>query len=131
MIEEIIEVRFKNIFKGIIFSCILVVMSILIYAIILTYSSVSDTTIPMVTTIITMFSILLSSMIFCGKIGNNGLVNGLIISGVYTILIYLLTNITRGTFIFNMQFLLTVFLIMIIGGIGGIIGVNSGRILSK
>ena len=113
--------------KGFIISLILSIISILLYAIILVNSSIGENTIKPVIITITGISILMGSSISCLKIKKNGIINGIIIGGLYFISLYILSSIAFCGFGFNISSIIIIIIGMILGGVGGIIGVNIGK----
>lgn len=114
-----------KIFKGLLFSFIITLVSLLIFSIILTYSNISEKTIPIVIIILTFISILIGTIISVRKITKNGMVNGAIIGGVYVILLYFISSLLNTGFTFNVYTIIMIIAGMIAGVIGGIIGVNT------
>ena len=114
-----------KIFKGLMLSFFITLVSVLFFSIILTYTNISEKVIPIVIIILTFISILIGTMIGIRKISKNGMLNGAIIGGAYVILLYLISSILNTGFTLNIY---TVFMIIagiISGIIGGIIGVNT------
>jgi putative membrane protein (TIGR04086 family) len=91
----------KRIIKGSIFSIGITIILLLIFAAILTYTSVSEKTIPIVVLAITGISILIGSQISTIRIRKNGIVNGGLIGLTYIITIYLISSIINGNFNLN------------------------------
>lgn len=114
-----------KILKGILFSFIITLIGILVFSIILTYSSISETIIPIAIVILTFVSILIGTTIVMRKISKNGMINGGIIGGAYVILLYLISSIINTGFTFNIYTILMIIAGIISGIIGGIIGVNT------
>lgn len=114
----------KNIAKGVGIAFISTVLLLLIFSIILTYTSISENTIIPVILIVTSISILLGSSIGNIKIKKNGMINGGIIGGSYILLLYLISSILNWRFGLNIQSIIMILLGIVFGIIGGIIGVN-------
>lgn len=112
---------FMKIVKGILMSFLITLLCIFIFSVILTYSNVSESVIPIVIIIITLISIFTSTIICIKKVQKNGLINGAIIGGTYVILLYLLSSMLNTGFGVNIYSLLMI----ILGIISGIIGRNS------
>lgn len=115
----------KKISKGLIISFVTSLISIFIFAILLAYTNISDSIIPIVIICLTFVSILIGSIISMRKVSKNGLINGAIIGGTYVVLLYLISSILNTGFIFNIYTIIMVIVGIISGIIGGIIGVNS------
>lgn len=114
-----------KIFKGLLFSFMITLVSLLIFSIILAYSNISEKTIPIVIIILTFASILIGTMIGVRKITKNGMLNGAIIGGIYVILLYLISSLLSTGFTLNIYTIIMIIAGMVAGVIGGIIGVNT------
>lgn len=114
-----------KIFKGIMFSFLITLVSVLFFSIILTYTNISEKVIPIVIIILTFISILIGTMIGIRKISKNGMLNGAIIGGSYVILLYLISSILNTGFALNIYTIVMIIAGIISGIIGGIIGVNT------
>lgn len=113
-----------NIFKGVVISLIFTTIMLLIFAILLTYTDVSESTISTVIIIVTAISILLGSSLVNLKIKKNGLLNGAIIGASYILIIYLISSILNWRFTLNLQSIIMIAVGIVFGNLGGIIGVN-------
>lgn len=111
--------------KGLIISFIVSLISIFIFAILLAYTNISDSIIPIVIVFLTFVSILIGSIISMRKVSKNGLINGAIIGGTYVVLLYLISSILNTGFTFNVYTVIMIIAGIISGIIGGIIGINS------
>lgn len=119
------ENLYVKILKGLFISFCITLIGILIFSIVLTYSSISETTVPIVIIAISFVSILIGSTISTRKISKNGMVNGGITGGIYIIMIYLISSIISGNFALNMYSIIMMILGILAGLIGGILGINS------
>ena len=90
-----------KIFKGLMLSFFITLVSVLFFSIILTYTNISEKVIPIVIIILTFISILIGTMIGIRKISKNGMLNGAIIGGAYVILLYLISSILNTGFTLN------------------------------
>lgn len=113
-----------NIFKGVGISLLFTLIMLLIFAILLTYTAISENSIDTVIIVITAVSILIGSSISNFKIKKNGLINGAFIGGIYILLIYIISSILNWRFSLNIQSVVMVIVGIIFGIFGGIIGVN-------
>jgi len=127
-VEIINDNEFKKniirISKGSIIAIILTVILLLIFALLLTYTPISENTINPVIIVISGISILVGSSISTLKIRKNGLVNGALVGLIYILTIYLISSITGTGFAINIYSLIMIIVSIITGMIGGIIGVN-------
>ena len=106
------------------FSIVITLIGLLIYSIILSYTSVAESTIPTIIIIITGISILIGSTISTANIKKNGIVNGILVGLIYISLIYLLSSIITGNFLLNINSIIMIIVSGLTGAVGGIIGVN-------
>lgn len=114
----------KKVIKGSAFSIIITLIGLLIYSIILSYTSVSESTIPTIVIIITAISILIGSTISTSNIKKNGIINGMFVGVIYIAIIYLLSSIVTGNFLLNITSIIMIITSVLTGALGGIIGVN-------
>lgn len=115
------------IFKGIIVSFALTLISLFILALILTYTNVQDTIVPLATIIITAISILIGSSISTIKIKRNGIINGGIVGVIYILTIYLTSSIVEVGFTLGLKSVIMIIIGIMSGIIGGIVGVNLSK----
>lgn len=113
--------------KGYVFSLIISLISLFIYAIILVNTNIQENTIKPVVITITGISILVGSSITSSKIKKNGIVNGVCVGGLYLGSLYILSSIAFSGFSLTLSSIIMIVIGSILGGIGGIIGVNIKR----
>lgn len=118
---------FYSIAKGYLIALLLSIICILIYAAVLVNTSIQENTISTVIIIISGISILVGSSISSLKIKKKGIINGICVGGLYFISLYILSSIALCGFYFNISSIIMILVGMILGGIGGIIGVNIGK----
>lgn len=113
-----------NIVKGMLISFVSTLILLFVFAIFLTYTSISEVVIPSVIIVITIISILLGSSISTIKIKKNGIVNGGIIGLCYILMLYIISSIVHTGFALNIYSIIMIILSIFAGMIGGIVGVN-------
>lgn len=113
-----------RIIKGSITAIILTLILLLIFALLLTYTKLQENLINPVIIVISGVSILIGSSISTLKINRNGLLNGSLVGLIYIITIYLISSIILANFKINLYSTIMIFVSIIMGMIGGIIGVN-------
>ena len=121
IITEKSELR-KNsvrIIKGSIFAIIISFILLLIFAMLLCYTNLSENTIKPVVLVITWTSILIGSMISTRKIRKNGLLNGSLVGFIYIIILYLVSSL----FLAGFSLTFNSFIMLLVGIVTGIIGV--------
>ena len=114
-----------KIIKGIVFSYLVTLITILILSVILTYTNISERIIPIGIIILTFTSILIGTIISMKKISKNGMINGAIIGGGYVIVLYLISSMLNTGFVVNIYTVIMLIGSVISGVIGGIIAVNA------
>lgn len=117
----------KNIYriiKGSIFAIIISLLLLFIYANLLTYTNIPETSIVPVVITISGISILVGSSISSLKIKKQGMINGALVGLIYMIFIYLLSSIVFTGFGLDTTAIIMIVIGTAAGMIGGIIGVN-------
>lgn len=117
--------KIRKIMKGSIVSIIITLIMLLIFSIILTYTKLSENTIPTVTIIITAISIIIGGSLATYNIKKNGILNGGLVGLIYILFIYLLSSIITKNFSMNSYSIIMIISSVLAGGLGGIIGVNT------
>jgi len=116
--------NFVRIIKGSGASFIISLVLLLIYAILLTYTNIPESTMTTVIITISGISILIGSTIGSLKIKKQGMLNGLLIGLIYALGMYLISSILLTGFMIDAKSIIMIIVCMITGMIGGIIGVN-------
>lgn len=112
------------IFKSIVLALIISLICIIIYAIVLSITPVSDNTMSIITQVISMISILAAG-IYSGKnIKVKGWLYGLIVGIVYIVVLIPISMLWGQTLTIDKYFLARLLMASSVGLIGGIIGVN-------
>lgn len=114
----------KKILIGSGVSIVITIIGLIIFATLLTYTSIAESTIPTVTIIITIVSILTGSSICMSTVRKNGILNGVLIGLIYIGFIYILSSTIEGNFALDLKSIIMVIGAIIAGAVGGIIGVN-------
>lgn len=117
---------FIIIIKGCVISLILSIVFMFLYAIILTNTDIQENTIKPVIITITGISLLIGTSICCLKTNKKGILKGVLVGGIYFIMLYILSSIILCGFSLNLESIIMILVGMFLGGIGGIIGVNIG-----
>jgi len=114
----------KKILIGSGVSIIITIIGLIIFASLLTYTSIAESTIPTVTIIITIISILIGSSMCMSTVKKNGIVNGVLIGLIYIGFIYILSSVIEGNFTLDLKSIIMIVGALLAGAVGGIIGVN-------
>lgn len=110
--------------KGSIFAILITTIFLLIYAILLTSTNISENTMTAVVITVSGVSILIGSSISSFKIKKQGIINGALVGLIYITALYLLSSIIFVGFEINLSSIIMIIVSIITGMIGGIIGVN-------
>ena len=107
----------NHILKGLGYSYILTLATLLIYNLALTFTNLSGN------------SIAVASSAFGGfyaskKIKEKGLIYGLLVGLMYIVCLTLIVFLAKDSFEFEMDILYKILLVSLAGGIGGVLGVN-------
>ena len=113
-----------DILKGTAISIVATLILLIIFSAILTYTSVNESPMPAVIIIVSALSILLSSQLTTAKIKKNGIVNGILVGGLYFAFLYIISSIISKNFSMNNYSIIMMATSIVLGGLGGIIGVN-------
>ena len=112
------------ILKGSLISIIATIVLLMIFAAVLTYSNINENSMPTVIIVVTALCILVGSQITTSKIKRNGIANGALVGAIYILALYLISSIISKDFSLNIYSIIMMATSVLIGGIGGIIGVN-------
>lgn len=118
------ENNIKYMFKALVLSYILTFILVLIISFLLTYTSLKESNIPLLNTIIMIISISVGSIYIAIKLEENGWLNGGILGILYFLILVFLNYLFVKPFTFDI-FSISKFLISLITGIiGGVLGIN-------
>lgn len=112
------------IFKSLLLALTISLCCIIIYAIVLSITPVSDNTMSIITQVITMISITIAG-IYCGKsTKSKGYLYGLIVGIIFVIILIPISMLWGQMPAFDKYFIAKLLMASSVGFIGGIIGVN-------
>lgn len=92
-----------NLIKGVGFALIFTFICLIIFSILLTYTSLNENSINPTTMVISGISILLGSFIGNIKIRKNGMLNGGLVGVIYVFILYLISSLLNWKFGLNIQ----------------------------
>lgn len=113
-----------KIIKGTVISIILSLILLTIYAVLLSYTSISENTMVPVIITITGISILIGSSVSSMHIKKQGMLNGALVGLIYMLTIYILSSIFLSSFELTVNSIIMIAVGIGTGMIGGVIGVN-------
>lgn len=112
------------ILKGLGYSYILTLATLLIYNLALTFTSLSGNSIAMASSAITTASSAFGGFYASKNIKEKGLIYGLLVGLMYIVCLTLIVFLAKDSFVFEMDILYKVLLVSLAGGIGGVLGVK-------
>lgn len=89
------------ILKNVIFSYIITLILFVIYAFILEFTDVPETSIPLFTFVVSMISVFIGSSLAVIKIKEKGLINGALVGLIYILSLYIFSSIFSTGFGLN------------------------------
>ena len=116
-----------RVIKGSLFAIITSTIFLIVFAVLLTYTNLSETSITPVVLAVVGISILTGSYFSTRKIQQNGILNGAIVGIVYMLILYIISSMIFMDFSLKLSSLIMIGCGMIAGIIGGIIGVNVNK----
>ncbi|WP_427339077.1 TIGR04086 family membrane protein [Caloranaerobacter sp. DY30410] len=111
-------------FKGVLISVAISIICIIVLAVILTYTSLSESIVPILNSIIMIVSIAVGAIYTSIRIKRKGWLNGAIVGLLYFILLILVSYIFIRSYKFNSHVTIKGIVAIITGAIAGMIGVN-------
>ena len=114
----------NHILKGLGYSYILTLATLLIYNLALTFTNLSGNSIAVASSAITTASSALGGFYASKKIKEKGLIYGLLVGLMYIVCLTLIVFLAKDSFEFEMDILYKILLVSLAGGIGGVLGVN-------
>lgn len=115
---------FIKIAKGLTISFLITLITVFIFSIVLTYSNVPESVIPVALVILTFLSILIGTIMSMKNTSKNGLINGGIIGALYVLILYIISSSLNTGFALNGYTIGMIISGIIAGIIGGVIAVN-------
>ena len=114
----------NHVLKGLGYSYILTLATLLIYNLVLTFTSLSGDSIAAASSAITTASAAFGGFYASKNIKEKGLIYGLLVGLIYISCLILIVYLAQDNFAFEMNILYKVLLVSLAGGIGGVLGVN-------
>jgi putative membrane protein (TIGR04086 family) len=117
----------NSVLKGTLFAVSVSLVAILLFAFIIKLTSISDAFISPINQIIKGISILMGCFYAFRQSKTNGLVKGILIGVMYTILSFLIFSLLNGQLSFSKSLVNDMLFGAMIGAICGVIAVNFGK----
>lgn len=114
----------KDIVRATALSIIVTLLALLLQTIIMLYTDVSESILPVTSAITMTLSIAISSIYFSLRVRKKGWLNGGIIGVLYILIIVILSLVFLEDFVLNTYVILKSIIALVTGTISGMIGVN-------
>ena len=129
-IEDIAKEKNKNIvnlIRGTVISILLTLIFLMVYAVLLSYTNISEDTMTPVILVITGVCILIGSSISSINLKKQGMINGGLVGLIYVLFLYVISSIFLSGFALTTKTIWMLIIGIVTGMIGGIIGINMKR----
>ncbi len=113
-----------TIMKSVLMAYVMTLIIFLIFSIVLTYTDFPESTIPTIVVVATIISIIFGAMRVSRRTKCKGWLNGSIVGVLYMIILYIISILAFKGFTIDRYVLYMLFLGLVTGAFGGIVGVN-------
>ena len=113
-------------FKGVIWALCLTFILLAICSVVLTYTSVSENIIPVLSMLCAILSVAVGSSIAAKTAGSKGYLKGALCGVTYIIVLYIIASLISEKIVFTSHTALLFVIGIVVGALGGVIGINSG-----
>ena len=115
---------FTGFIRGLLFALLFTVVVFLVSAILLSYTSLPEDAIPVISTATKLIGACVSGFVPTRRSGNRGIITGAVSGLLYILIIVITAALTTQEQFFGMNVLITALLCVLSGALGGIFGVN-------
>ena len=115
---------FTGFIRGLLFALLFTVVVFLVSAILLSYTSLPEDAIPVISTATKLIGACVSGFVPARRSGNRGIITGAVSGLLYILIIVITAALTTQEQFFGMNVLITALLCVLSGALGGIFGVN-------
>lgn len=116
--------KVKSLSKGVGISIILTIILILFFSFLLVKTNIKEQYINTIIIVISSISILIGTSISTISLKKHGIINGILISVIYMVVLYIISSAVCGDFSIKAGSIIMFFIGVVLGILGGIIGVN-------
>ena len=114
----------KGFLLGLLWAISLTLLSFVLFALLLTYTSLPEGAIPWIALLTQVASVAVAAAISAAQVGHHGYLSGGLMGLCYTLLLYLISLLFAGTFRVGSHFFILLIIGLFGGAVGGIIGIN-------
>ncbi len=116
--------QFKFLVGGVCIGYSITIIIFIFYAILLTYSNVSDKGMDIIVILTTVISVIVAGYDSTKNARSKGLLWGVLAGMLYAVILILISTLIDGKLTFNADTIVTILVAIASGGIGGVIGIN-------
>ncbi len=124
MKDESIQGQIKSLFGGVLIGYCFTTIVFILYAIILTYTNLSEKGLDVIVILTTILSVAIAGYDSTKNHTKNGLFFGVLAGFIYAIILVIISILINGTLSLTFDTIITILVSIASGGIGGIIGIN-------
>ncbi len=117
-------ISMRTILKSVLMAYVMTLIIFLIFAMVITYTDFPESTIPTIVVVTTILSIMFGAIRASRKTKSKGWLNGSIVGVLYMLILYIISILAFTGFTFDRYVLYMLFLGLVTGAFGGIVGVN-------
>lgn len=118
---------FKKILKGVLISLVISILAMVILGIIVFFADISDRTVSTLIMFLSALSVFIGALILARNIDSRGLLNGLVLGGIYFLVLIAVSAAVCGSVSFEAGNLLRFVSALAAGMLGGVMGINSKK----
>lgn len=118
------DFRFINMLKNVLMAYILSIILLIVFAIILTYTSFPEGSIPTVVLVVSIIGILFGAKLSASKAKSRGWLVGSVTGLLYMLILFLISLLFNQRPAWDMHVLFIFAVGFIAGAVGGVIGIN-------
>jgi len=115
---------FRSVIKSVLIGYIIAIIIFLIYGMLLRFTSVSESSMPIVTRVVSAATIFLSGILSARQTRSKGWITGGLAGFIYTALLLVFSMILLKEFQPDTNLLVDIAVGILVGTLGGILGVN-------
>lgn len=116
--------QLKALVGGVCIGYSITVIVFIVYAMILTYTNISDKGMDIVVILTTIISVIIAGFDSTKNANSKGLLWGVLAGLLYSSILVIISSLLDGSFTFSPDTIVTILVAMASGGIGGVIGIN-------
>lgn len=117
----------KKILTGAFLSLLISIILVFILAMVVYFSNISDRAVSGIIFAISCLSVFFGGLVLAKNIESRGLLNGVILAGVYFAILLAVSFLVNGTVSISPGNILRLLSILASGGLGGVLGINTHK----